>query len=155
VEEECRPADLDKLLPEIIDAIQPPSHIRIVIENTLPTIQCGQTHVTQVFQNLLSNAIKYMDKSEGKVRIGCTESEMEWTFYVADNGPGTADKCFEQIFRLFQTLNRKDEFESTGIGLTVTKKIVEQYGGRIRVESKLGEGATFFFRLPKRKTANI
>jgi signal transduction histidine kinase len=152
VEEQRKPVDLNQLLPEIIDTLQPPPHIHVTIAGTLPTIECGPTHLTQVFQNLLSNAIKYMDKPEGDIRVGCTESDAEWTFTIADNGPGIEEKYFEQIFRLFQTLSRKDTYESTGIGLTVTKKIIEQYGGRIRLESKIGAGSTFVFTMPKRKS---
>jgi two-component system sensor kinase FixL len=151
VEEEKTKVDLAALLPEIIDTLQPPAHIHITIKDKLPAIECGQTHITQVFQNLLSNAIKYMDKPQGEICVGCTEDATAWTFSVSDNGPGIEEKYFEQIFRLFQTLNRKDTYESTGIGLTVTKKIVEQYGGHIRVESKVGEGSTFSFTMPKQK----
>jgi light-regulated signal transduction histidine kinase (bacteriophytochrome) len=70
-------------------------------------------------------------------------------FSVTDNGPGIEGKHFERIFRIFQTLSPRDEFESTGIGLTVVKKILELHGGKIWVESKVGEGTTFFFILPK------
>jgi signal transduction histidine kinase len=153
-DEEKTDVDLNRLLPEIIDTLEPPKHIRILVEGTLPTIPCGRTHITQVFQNLLSNAIKYMDKPEGVVRVTCSQSDNEWSFSVIDNGPGIAESDFERIFRLFGTLNQKDSYESTGIGLTVTKKIVEQYGGRIRIESKVGEGSAFIFTLPRAKVTS-
>lgn len=76
-----------------------------------------------------------------------------YTFYVSDNGPGIEEKYFDKIFQLFQTLKPRDEVENTGVGLTIVKKIVEMYGGRIWVESKLGEGSTFWFTLPKRESA--
>ncbi len=154
-EEQVSLVDLDKLVPEIIDIIQPPEHIRVVVESDLGEIECGETHISQVFQNLLSNAIKYMDKPEGLVRIGRIDSGDYWTFSVSDNGPGIEEKYFEQIFRIFQTLERKDEYESTGIGLTVTKKIIEQYGGHISVQSKVGDGTTFLFTLPKHEPATV
>ncbi len=155
VEEQVSLVDLDKLVPEIIDMIQPPDHIRVVIEDRLGEVECGETHISQIFQNLLSNAIKYMDKPEGLIRVGRADTGNDWTFSVADNGPGIEEKYFEQIFRIFQTLDRKDEYESTGIGLTVTKKIVEEYGGHIRVESEVGAGTTFLFTLPKCKRAPV
>jgi signal transduction histidine kinase len=92
-----------------------------------------------------------MDKPEGVIKVGCLEEGDFWKFSVSDNGPGIAEEHFEKIFRLFQTLQAKDQFESTGVGLTLVKKIVELYGGSIWVESKVGEGSTFFFTLPKQE----
>jgi signal transduction histidine kinase len=128
-----------------------PENITITLENELPTIQCEPTRITQVFQNLISNAVKYMDKSQGQIKVGCVEDNGFWKFSIADNGPGIEEKHFEKIFQLFQTLAPRDNVESTGVGLTVAKKIVELYGGRIWVESKVGEGSTFFFTLPKQE----
>jgi signal transduction histidine kinase len=105
----------------------------------------------QVFQNLLSNAIKYMDKPQGQIVVGCVEEDGFWKFSVSDNGPGIEEAHYERIFQIFQTLAPRDEVESTGVGLSVVKKIVELYGGKIWVESKLGEGCTFFFTLPKQE----
>jgi len=143
--------NINELVPAIIDAIAPPENIEITIEDKLPVVECGQTQITQVFQNLLSNAVKYMDKPEGRIRIDCVEDDGFWKFSVADNGPGIEEEHFERIFRIFQTLSPRDEFESTGVGLTVVKKIVELYDGKIWLESKLGEGSTFFFTLPKQE----
>ena len=151
IKEEKVQVNLNELVPGIIDALAPPENIKITVEGQLPIIRCEQTRITQVFQNLLSNAIKYMDKAQGRVSIGCAEEDGFWRFSVADNGPGIGEKHFERIFQMFQTLSPRDEFESTGVGLTVIKKIVELYGGRVWVESKLGEGSTFFFTLPKRQ----
>jgi light-regulated signal transduction histidine kinase (bacteriophytochrome) len=151
VKEEKVVVNLNELVPEIIDMIAPPENITITTENELPTIECEQTRIMQVFQNLLSNAVKYMDKPQGQIKVGCVEVDDFWEFYVADNGPGIEEKYFEKIFQLFQTLAPRDESESTGIGLTVTKKIVELYKGKIWVKSKVGEGSTFFFTLPKQE----
>jgi signal transduction histidine kinase len=90
-----------------------------------------------------------MDKPNGWIRIGCVADEDFWKFSVADTGPGIEEKNFERIFKIFQTLAPKEKFESTGIGLTVVKKIVELYGGKIWLESELAKGTTFFFTLPK------
>jgi PAS domain S-box-containing protein len=143
--------DLNKLAADAIDMVAPPENITITIENELPAIECEQTRIMQVFQNLLSNAVKYMDKPKGLIKVGCVEENGFWKFNVTDNGPGIEEKDFERIFKIFQTIKPRDEFESTGIGLTVVKKIVELYKGKIWVESKVGEGTTFFFTLPKQE----
>jgi len=143
--------DLNELLPEIIDLLAPPPNIHIVIKRPLPTVEAEPTRITQVFQNLLSNAIKYMDKPTGHIEIDCVDDGEFWRFSVADNGPGIDEKYHQKIFQIFQTLSARDEYESTGIGLTIIKKIVELYGGRIWVESKPGQGSTFFFTFPKAK----
>jgi PAS domain S-box-containing protein len=150
-EEEKVVVNLNELVTEVIDMIAPPENITITIENELPTIECEQTRIMQVFQNLLSNAVKYMDKPKGQINVGCVEENGFWEFYVADNGPGIEEKYFEKIFQLFQTLAPRDKSESTGVGLTIIKKIVEMYGGKTWVQSKVGSGSTFFFTLPKQE----
>ena len=151
VKEEKVKVNLNDLVSEVIDMVAPPENIEITVENQLPVVECEQIRIMQVFQNLLSNAIKYMDKPRGRIRIGCVEENEFWKFSVSDNGPGIEEKYFEKIFQMFQTLTPRDEFESTGIGLTVVKKIIEIYGGGILVESEVGNGTTFFFTLPKGK----
>ncbi len=149
IEEEKVVVNLNELLTETIDLLVPPKNITITIENELPTIECEQTRITQVFQNLLSNAVKYMDKPQGQIKVGCIEENGFWKFSITDNGPGIEEKYFEKIFKIFQSLAPRDESESTGIGLTVVKKIVELYKGKIWLESKVGQGTTFFFTFPK------
>ena len=153
VNEENVQIDLNELVPDVIDMIAPPQNIKITVENQLPVIEGEQTRIMQVFQNLLSNAVKYMDKPQGQIKIICVEDDGFWKFGIADNGPGIEEKYFTKIFQIFQTLAPRDEFESTGVGLSVVKKIVEMYGGRVWVESVVGQGSTFFFTLPKQKTA--
>jgi len=147
--------NLNELVPEVIDMVAPPENIEITIENELPVIECEQNRVIQVFQNLLSNAVKYMDKPQGRIRIGCVEEDGFWKFSIADNGPGIEERHFERIFRIFQTLSSSDEYENTGVGLTVVKKIVELYGGSIFVRSEVGKGSTFFFTLPRQEVKDI
>jgi len=99
-----------------------------------------------------------MDKEKGRINVGCIEEEGFWKFSVADNGPGIDQKYFKKIFKIFQMLSPTDETESTGIGLSIAKKIVKMNAGRIWVESNPGEGSTFFFTLPKqirRKNAKL
>ena len=141
--------NLSNFIPEIINMVVPPQNITVTIENELPVIECEETHVMQLFQNLLSNAIKYMDKPQGWIKIGCVEQDGFWKFSIADNGPGIEEKHFEKIFKIFQALPTSHDFQGTGVGLTVAKKIIELYDGKIWVESNLGEGSTFFFTLPK------
>jgi signal transduction histidine kinase len=145
--------DLSLLVPEIVAQVSPPETIQVMIEDDLPTVVSERVRLIQVFQNLISNAIKYMDKPQGQVRIRCSEQEQAWTFSVADNGPGIDERYFGKIFEMFQTLTRRDELESTGIGLAVVKKIIELHGGAVWVESTVGEGSTFFFTLPKQNIA--
>ncbi len=149
-EEDLVEVDLNLLVTEIIDSIAPPENITITIENHLPIIRCEETRISQIFQNLLTNAIKYMDKPKGRITVSSSDNPDYWKFNVADNGPGIDEKYFDKIFQIFQTLKARDEFESTGIGLTVIKKIIEMYNGRIWLKSKVGEGTVFFFTLPKK-----
>ena len=130
--------------------LSPPEHIQMVIEHELPCILGDKTALYQVFQNLLSNAIKYMDKAEGEVRIRCVCGDADWTLSIADNGPGIEEHNFENIFHLFHTGRSQKHPESTGIGLAIVKKIVEGSGGKIWLESVVGQGSEFFFTLPKR-----
>jgi PAS domain S-box-containing protein len=141
--------DLNTLVKDVIDSLAPPEHIHISIENDLPEIVGNKIRIVQVLQNLLTNAIEFMNKSDGKIVIGCVDDGSYWRFNITDNGPGIDEKYFTRIFKIFQTLVPRDEHESTGIGLALVKKIVELHGGKIWVESVVGEGSKFFFTLPK------
>lgn len=143
--------NLHNFVPEIINMVAPPENITVTIENELPVIECEEVHIMQVFQNLLSNAIKYMDKPQGWIKVGCVEQDGFWKFSITDNGPGIEEKQFDKIFKIFQTLPASLYFAGSGVGLTVAKKIVELYEGKIWVESKVGQGCCFLFTLPKQK----
>ncbi len=151
VKEEKVVVNLNELVTEAIDMIAPPENITITVENELPVIECEKTHIMQIFQNLLSNAVKYIDKPQGQIKVGCVEEGRWWKFSISDNGPGIEEKYFGKIFQIFQTLTRRDEIENTGIGLSLVRKIVEAYNGKVWVESKPGEGSTFFFTLPEQE----
>jgi signal transduction histidine kinase len=153
VREEAVEVNLADLVPEVIDVLSPPSIIRVAVETALPKVVIERTRIAQVLQNLLSNAIKYMDKPHGLIRVGCAEDDRWWKFYVSDNGPGIEEKDRERVFQLFQTLKPRDKADSTGVGLAVVKKAVELYGGRVWIESTVGEGSTFYFTLPKTAAA--
>lgn len=140
--------DLNKLVSEVLEMLAPPPHIDIQI-GPLPVILCEKTRIQQVFQNLLSNAVKYQDKSKGEIKVFCEDQDYQWKFTVADNGRGIPESHREKIFQLFVTLNGPANGASTGVGLAVIKKIVEMYGGKVHVESKIGVGSSFSFTLPK------
>ncbi len=143
-------ADLNEVISDVIAELGVPEGIKIVIEKSLPVVICGANGIRRVFYNLLSNAVNFVDSSTGRITISWSDERSYWKFGVTDNGPGIEEKHFGRIFKMFQTLSPQDGVESTGIGLTITKKIVEFYGGRIWVQSKPDEGSTFFFTLPKK-----
>ncbi|MFQ5572017.1 MAG: ATP-binding protein, partial [Rhodothermales bacterium] len=147
-EDEAR-VNLHTLVQETVETLAPPEHITVTIDEALPSVVGEPARLRQVFQNLLSNAVKYMDKPNGRVRIGCEDEGAHWRISVADNGPGIAETYHHKIFQMFQTLTPRDEFESTGVGLALVKKIVEANGNRVWLESTVGEGSTFYFTLPK------
>lgn len=121
-----------------------------IIIGRLPILQTYQTPLMQVFQNLISNSLKYCKEGVPPViEISCKEHRFEYQFSVKDNGIGIDSEFFERIFVVFQRLHNKDEYSGTGMGLAITKKIIENFGGRIWVESEEGKGATFFFTIPK------
>ncbi|NLE38164.1 MAG: hypothetical protein GX621_09095 [Pirellulaceae bacterium] len=149
VREKRESVDLNILVGEVIESLAPPESVEIVVENTLPTVVVERTRFEQVFQNLIGNALGFMDKPRGRIGIGCDDRGDCWRFAVRDNGPGIDPKYLDRIFGLFQTLAPRDQHEGTGVGLTLVKRIVELYGGRVSVESEVGQGAIFFFTLPK------
>ncbi len=140
---------LEAFVLKIIKRLSPPQQIRIVIEQELPGIVANSAHIKQIFHHLIRNAIQWIDKPEGDIMIGCVDNGDVWTFSVADNGPGIAEKYHEKIFQIFQTLLPHDEWENIGIGLALVKKIVELYGGKIWIESQNGAGSVFRFTFPK------
>ncbi|MEH1970031.1 GAF domain-containing protein [Nostoc sp.] len=136
----------------------------IVTHDTLPEVIADPTQLTQVFQNLIGNAIKFCQNQQPQIHIGVakpdgnpdeeslnvTPSADEWLFWVRDNGIGLESQYAERIFIIFQRLHGRNKYPGTGIGLAICKKIIERHGGRIWVESKLGQGSTFYFTIPDR-----
>jgi PAS domain S-box-containing protein len=121
-----------------------------VTHDLLPAITTDDTQLVQVLQNLIGNAIKYRGAVVPLVHVSAKRSSgKEWIFSVRDNGQGIAPQYFERIFIIFQRLHGRQEFNGTGIGLAICKKIVERMGGRIWVESQLEKGSTFYFSLPE------
>jgi light-regulated signal transduction histidine kinase (bacteriophytochrome) len=120
------------------------------VQTDLPAITCDEVHMKQVFKNLISNAIKFNDKPEPVVEVGCHDDNGNYTFTIRDNGIGIDQQYHDKIFKIFQRLNRREDYKDTGVGLTICKKVVEAHGGAIWVQgSSPGEGTTFSFTVPK------
>ena len=123
----------------------------VITHNDLPKVTADKSQLTKVFQNLISNAIKFKkDNEQPKIHISARKDPQknQYVFSIQDNGIGMDSQYAERIFTLFQRLHTRDEYQGTGIGLSVAKRIVERHGGRIWVESELGKGSTFYFTLP-------
>lgn len=120
-----------------------------VTHDPLPTLHADRSQLVQLFQNLIGNAVKFRGEQPAIVHVGAQRDEDGWTFFVQDNGIGIEPRFGERIFGIFQRLHGRNRYPGTGVGLGICKRIVEHHEGRIWVESKLGEGATFFFTLPR------
>ena len=121
----------------------------VVTHDPLPVFTTDQAQLTQVFQNLVGNAIKYRRAEAPRVHVSANNGGSEWVFSVHDNGLGIDPQYFARIFVLFQRLHGREEFDGTGIGLAICKKMLERLGGRIWVESQPKQGSTFYFALPE------
>ena len=141
--------NLETVITEVVELLNIPASVDLVIKGKLPTITSSKVQMIQVFQNLISNAIKYSDKDNITIEVGVEMNNSEQIFFVKDNGPGIDPKHFERIFKIFKTLKPKNDGESTGIGLSIVKKIIGKHNGRIWVESEVGKGSCFYFTLHK------
>ena len=139
--------DINLLLENILSTLLIPQHVSIKKASKLPVVKGDKYRLQQLFQNLIDNAIKYNDKPEGVIEIGVTDKNEFWEFYVKDNGKGIEETYFKKVFNTFMKLENNPE--SSGIGLSIVKKIVQLYGGDIWVESEVEMGTTFFFTLKK------
>jgi len=120
-----------------------------VTHDKLPTVVADEMQMVQLFQNLIGNAIKFRSCEGPRIHVSARAEGNEWIFSVHDNGIGIDPQFFDRIFTIFQRLHGRDEYPGTGIGLTVSKKIVERHGGRIWLESEPGKGATFYFTISR------
>lgn len=143
---EKRQVDLNKTVTAILDTLDKKQFTFEV--QTLPSIFGNDTVLFQLFGNLISNAIKHHTKEDGKIQVTCEQDEGFYRFGIIDDGPGIPKELQNKLFILFQTLARPTDATSTGIGLALCKKIVEESGGRIWVDSDVGLGTKFFFTWP-------
>lgn len=137
--------DLNKIIADLNHLLFVPSNISIEILNNLPIIKGDKTKLQQLFQNLICNAIKFNDKEKGIIEINVKEIDSHYEFSVKDNGMGIDKKYHDNIFNIFHSLNNSKE--STGIGLSIVKKVVDLYKGEIWLESAPNKGTTFYFTL--------
>ncbi|MEP2936107.1 MAG: PAS domain S-box protein [Gilvibacter sp.] len=140
--------DLNAVIEEVRGMIYIPETTTIKVIGTLPTIEADKARIHQLFQNLIVNAIKYNDKPKGEIQIWATDTPTHNQISIKDDGIGIKKEFHEKIFKIFQSL-QQDDGTSSGIGLSLVKKIVSLYGGEIWVESEEGKGSTFHFTLRK------
>jgi chemotaxis family two-component system sensor kinase Cph1 len=140
---------LEQALANLRPAIE--ESAAVITHDALPTIVVDESQLMQVFQNLVGNAIRFRADTPPVIHVGAQRRDGEWLFSVSDNGIGIEPQYHDRIFIIFQRLHPRDEYPGTGIGLALCKRIVERHGGRIWVESELGQGATFSFTIPVRE----
>ncbi len=148
MESEGEEVDVGELLEEVIELQAPPLGFVVAVESGMPVFTTKRLRLGQVFSNLINNAIKYHDRSEGRIEVRSERRGDFYEFTVADDGPGIAPEHHDRVFVMFQTLQPRDQLESTGLGLALVKKLVEEEGGKITLESDAGEGARFRFTWP-------
>lgn len=148
---ELRPTNLNKIIPEVKRLLQHKiEETNAIIEvSELPTVHADSAQMVQVFQNLVDNAIKYRSDKPPHIQVFTDETPTHWKISVKDNGIGIEEEYHKQIFGVFKRLHTRDEYEGTGIGLAICKRIIERHEGTIHLDSKINEGTTFYFFLPK------
>ncbi|QRV17590.1 PAS domain S-box protein (plasmid) [Haloterrigena salifodinae] len=152
--EPFEPVDLDAVLEDVLTDLQmmiEESDAEIAVDS-LPRVRGDESQLRQLLQNLLSNAIEYSGDEPPRVEITAQRCGRMWRFSVEDEGIGIDPDDADRIFRVFQRLHSREEYDGTGIGLALCRRIVERHGGEIWVESESGEGATFSFTLPRAGT---
>ncbi|GAA4016001.1 hypothetical protein GCM10022408_31790 [Hymenobacter fastidiosus] len=147
-EQKVEETNVGHLVNEVTEMVVP-AEFKVDLPDTLPVFFTDRLSLQQVFTNLFSNAVKYHHQGAGTITVRCRENRQDYEFTVADDGPGIAPEYHEKIFLMFQTLRDRNTAESTGIGLSIVKKIIDEQKGSIRVRSETGQGATFIFTWPK------
>ena len=120
----------------------------LILNEKLPVVEGVKSQLVQLMQNLINNGIKFSNKNV-QINISVKENHSEFTFCIKDNGIGIEKQYFDKIFMIFQRLHTREEFQGTGIGLAICKRIIDKHRGKIWVESEPGKGSSFYFTLPK------
>ena len=138
--------DTKYLVKEIIDLLVIPDGITVKISEELPVVKADKFRIQQLFENIIHNAVKSIQQ-EGKIEINVVDSGKFWKFEIRDSGKGIPERHHHKIFKIFEKIDTNQS--STGIGLSIAKKVVDLYGGQISLESKENIGTSFYFTLPK------
>ncbi|MEA3446727.1 MAG: ATP-binding protein [Bacteroidota bacterium] len=146
--------DLNKMLGELLSPEMVPEKFKVIYPDNMPIFKTEHVAIEQVFSNFISNAIKHNTSEAPLIKIGFSENGRFFHFFVADNGPGIEPEYHDQVFIIFQTLQSRDTVESTGVGLAIVKKIIQEKGGKVWIESDKGNGAKFNFTWPKNSYNN-
>jgi signal transduction histidine kinase len=141
------PVDAQAVFAEVVDSLGPLPGVSVRAEGTLPVVRSDRTQLAQILQNLIVNAVEHLGKESGEVVVSCREREGGFEFSVRDDGVGIDAPDLERIFRMFYAV--RPERGSSGVGLAIVKKLVEQGGGSVAVESAPGAGAIFRFFVPR------
>ena len=143
--------NMQEFLQEIVEMFQPIKKFQVEIQEDIPPLYDFKIGIQQIFENLISNAIKYNSNQNPSLKITYQDLKGKHEFSITDNGPGIQEEYQSKIFDIFQTLQSRDQVESTGIGLSIVKKRLETMGGSIQVRSKTGQGSSFIVLLSKNK----
>lgn len=147
--------DIKELVNEVIELVVEDKDVEILMPSEMPVLMAEKMKLQQVFSNIISNAIKHNDKDKTRINISVAEEGRYYKFSIEDNGPGIDERFHEKIFVIFQTLQARDTFESTGVGLAIVKKIIDEVGGSIWIESELEKFTRFVFKWPKESSAEF
>ena len=139
--------DLNTVISDIGETIYIPEHVKLVVPKTLPTIVADRIKMHQVFQNIIGNAVVHIEREIGLVEVLYKDLGDQWQFTISDNGVGIPKEYHKKIFDIFQSIGNNER--STGIGLSIVKKIVDRYNGTLWVDSIVGEGTQFHFTIKK------
>lgn len=153
--EECEPVEMAELFQEALEELEfvyQPDRYEIIITPNLPAVFCKRNLILRVLTNLLSNAMKYSrDTHQPRIEFGYVAGEFFHKFYLKDNGIGIAHQDLDKIFQIFGRLDDKKNTKGTGLGLVISRRIIEKHGGEMWVESAKGRGSTFYFTLPQQQ----
>jgi PAS domain S-box-containing protein len=149
-ESEIRECNVQSMVEDIFELLEPPKHYSLVCESPLPVLTTLVVPLEQIFRNLINNAIKHHDKDHAVITVSARETAHGYEFAVADDGPGILPEYHQRVFDIFQTLKPRDEVEGSGMGLAIIKKILDRYGERITIDAGSGRGCCFRFTWAKR-----